>query len=219
MPKRKDLTNQKFGRLTAIKDVGKDKSGHRMWECVCDCGTTKVLSVCHLNSGAVRSCGCLLTERNVKYNKETKIKHGLRNSSIYAIWRGIKRRTAVNSTHNYKDYGGRGIFMHQEWYDSFESFYLWATSHGYQEGLSIDRIDNNGPYTPDNCRWVNEKTQANNRRNNRLVEFNGKTQTLSQWADELGIPRARIYKRAQSDLPPQELLYAGKLPTKRNKST
>lgn len=219
MPKRKDITNQKFGRLTAIKDVGKDKSGHRLWECVCECGTVKVFSISHLMSGSIRSCGCLRTERNIKYNKETKTKHGQRHSSIYAIWGGIKRRTSVSKTKNYSHYGGRGIFMCKEWFDSFECFYSWAIEAGYREGLSIDRIDNDGPYTPDNCRWVTEKAQANNRRNNRMVEFNGKTQTLSQWADELGIPRARIYKRAQNNLPPEQLLFTGKLPSKRNKST
>lgn len=215
MSKQVDLTNKKFGRLIALRKVGKDKSGHSTWECKCSCGTIKIVSSTHLMSGATKSCGCLSSERTIEFNKKNKTKHGHRNSPLYTIWRGIKRRTAQKTTHNYDSYGGRGIVMKQEWYDNFSAFYEWATANGYKEGLSIDRINNDGPYSPENCRWVSAKEQANNRRSNRTIEYNGKSQTLAEWADELGIPRARIYKRAQQNLPPELLFFQGKLPSKR----
>lgn len=215
MPKKRDLTNMKFFRLTAIRDVGKSKDGHRLWECLCDCGATKIESSHYLLSGKAKSCGCWSSERTIMFNKETKTKHGQRYTRLYNIWHGIKRRTSNPTDAGYKNYGGRGIYMCQEWHNDFASFHAWAMSNGYKEDLSIERIDNEGPYTPENCKWVTQKDQANNRRSSRYVEYMGKTLTLSQWATELGIPSARIYKRAQQNLPPEQLLYKGKFPSRK----
>lgn len=215
MPKKVDLTNIRVGRLTVLCEEGKDKSGHYLWRCRCDCGKEKVVSSSHLRNGAVQSCGCLHIERTIRFNKETKVRHGKRNTRLYAIWAGMKRRTMAESSPKYNDYGGRNITMCEEWRTDFASFYEWAMTHGYQDGLSIDRADNDGPYSPENCRWVTMKTQGNNRRGNRIIEYKGEKKTLSQWAEQLGIPKARIYKRAENDLPVEELLYPGKLPTRR----
>lgn len=112
--------------------------------------------------------------------------HGLRHTRLYNIWSGLKARCNRKSNHDYKLYGARGIRVCDEWND-FTRFYAWATAHGYSETLTIDRIDTDGDYTPSNCRWVNWKTQANNKRNNHMITFRGKRATLQQWADSVGI--------------------------------
>lgn len=106
---------------------------------------------------------------------------------LYSIWNGVKTR-CYNSNHvHYSDYGGRGIAMCHEWKDDFKTFQDWAFKNGYSEELTLDRIEPNGNYEPSNCRWTTRKEQQNNRRNNIIITYNGKTQTLAQWADEVGI--------------------------------
>lgn len=123
---------------------------------------------------------------NVNRNHPTS--HGMAGSRLYNVWQKMKSRCFNTRASNYKHYGGRGITVCEEWAQSFEAFRDWALANGYRDDLTIDREDNDGPYCPENCRWATMKQQSNNRRSNRGITFNGKTQTTRQWADELGIP-------------------------------
>lgn len=114
---------------------------------------------------------------------------------LYNVWRGVKKRCNTPTYYAYPQYGGRGIKICKDWENNFDAFYQWALSNGYEVGLTIDRIDNDGNYEPSNCRWATWKEQGNNRRTNVYITFNGKTQSMSQWADELGITREALHRR------------------------
>lgn len=122
-------------------------------------------------------------------------RHGLANTKLYKSWQRMKVRCYNKNYSHYKDYGGRGIVVCDEWLHDVVSFYNWAIDNGYQEGLTLDRIDVNGNYEPGNCRWITNDEQQNNRRNNIKITYNGKTQTITQWANELGIKRDLIERR------------------------
>lgn len=122
-------------------------------------------------------------------------RHGLANTKLYKSWQRMKVRCYNKNYSHYKDYGGRGIVVFDEWLHDVVSFYNWAIDNGYQEGLTLDRIDVNGNYEPGNCRWITNDEQQNNRRNNIKITYNGKTQTITQWANELGIKRDLIERR------------------------
>ncbi len=126
--------------------------------------------------------------------------------SVYSTYRSMLGRCYRHSCGSYKNYGGRGIRVCAEWLSSFESFYFWSLANGFSIGLQIDRINNSGDYTPDNCRWVTRKENNNNRRNNRLLEFNGVLKTVSQWSDETGIKADTIYKRMNKGMIPELVL-------------
>lgn len=123
------------------------------------------------------------------------MKHGLWNTRIYRIWQRMKTRCYNKNFQHFKDYGGRGIKVCDEWLNDFMAFYKWAVDNGYNDNLTIDRIDVNGNYEPNNCRWLTNDEQQNNKRNNILLTYNGKTQTITQWANELGIKRSQIQYR------------------------
>lgn len=183
MSKSNNLVGRKFGKLLVIKRVENNKHNQAMWECLCECGNRSFASSASLVSGNTKSCGCLRKEITQKRSQT----HGKRESRLYTIWAGIKNRCYCKTASNYKYYGGRGITVCDEWLHDFQAFYDWAMANGYDDSLTIDRIDVNGNYEPSNCRWITQKAQMNNYSRNRLITYNGKTQTMSQWADELGI--------------------------------
>lgn len=183
-----DLTNQRIGRLTCTKDVGRSKDGSVLWECVCDCGNKIVATSRNLNRHHTKSCGCLQIDRVV----ENRTVHGLyhdengKRAKLYHVWGMMRQRCKNPNNHAYKDYGGRGISVCNDW-DCYKTFHDWANGNGYKDGLTIDRIDNDGDYEPSNCRWVTISEQQKNTRRNHYFELNGRSQTLTQWSKELGI--------------------------------
>lgn len=179
-----DLTGQKFNLLTV---KGMAQRNPIYWECVCDCGNTTFVRTSNLTGGKVKSCGCLQHKGNPTHNQS--------HTRVYRIYAKMLRRCFVESDLAYSRYGGRGITMCDEWKNSFVAFSDWAYANGYADNLTIDRIDNNGDYCPENCRWTDYLTQSNNKRNNRVYEHNGETKTLSEWCRTLNLPYRRIYFR------------------------
>ena len=165
-----------------------------MWLCRCDCGSVLCVSSSHLKSGHTKSCGYYRTDLIIQQGHENAT-HGMKRTRLYRIWSGIKDRCCNPLSAKYADYGGRGITVCEEWRDNFEAFRDWALSSGYREGLSIDREDNDGDYCPENCRWATMVVQANNKRTNRELSFDGRTQNLKQWADEFGILPSTLRER------------------------
>lgn len=157
------------------------------WKCKCECGNyTTVRSDC-LKDGNTKSCGCL------NY-KPTRVKHNETKTKLYGVWSGMKTRCAKSYHYHYHLYGGRGIKVCDEWLD-YETFRDWALLNGYKEGLSIDRIDVNGDYCPDNCRWVTMQEQQHNKRTNIELTYNGETMNIRKWADKLGVTYNLLYGR------------------------
>ena len=191
MPKVKDLTGMKFGRLTVIKRHGYMYKNKIAWLCKCDCGNEKVVIGDSLKRGLVRSCGCLHSE---KWNKIITT-HGLSEHPLYNIWCAMKRRCNNPKTERYPHYGGRGIKVCAEWENDFKAFYDWSVSHGYKKELSIDRIDANGNYCPENCRWADNYTQSINRTDNRRFLYRGKEYTVSELSNMFNINYHKLYRK------------------------
>lgn len=137
-----------------------------------------------------------MQQNNIKEDAFMKTEYELNRGRIYHIWARMKERCYNPQDKSYCDYGGRGIVICEEWM-FFDNFYWWAINHGYKPNLSIDRKDVNDIYKPDNCRWVSRKVQSNNKRNNRLITYNGRTMTLTQWANEVGIKPHTLRKRIE----------------------
>lgn len=186
-----DLTGQRFGRLTAIAPAGKTKSGNYLWDCVCDCGAHTVVASGGLRSGEIVSCGCYIREVTSKRSKT----HGETGTRLYKIWVLMKNRCYNHNASNYKDYGGRGITVCDEWRNSYSAFSAWAKQNGYADNLSIDRIDNNKGYSPENCRWVTAFVQGNNKRSNAIFTIDGEAKTVTQWARKYGINPITVFSR------------------------
>ena len=186
MSKLVDLTGQKFNLLTVI-DRAENRNGSVYWNCICDCGNKTVVSGTNLRSGAVKSCRCL-----IRKEKDT---HHLSKTRLYRIWRAMIERCRNENHWAYQYYGAKGITICDEWANDFIAFREWALSSGYAENLTIDRIDNSKGYSPANCKWATRKQQANNRSFCKMIEYQGKSQSLMQWCEELGLNYNRVYSR------------------------
>lgn len=192
-----DLTGKVYGRLhiLGVDDNGKRKT---YYICQCECGNIKSIRADALTSGATCSCGCRKTEQD-KINLTKAHKHKMSGSRLYQIWQGMKDRCYDKTNSRYKDYGGRGIFVCDEWKKDFESFYKWSIENGYNDNLSIDRKNNNKEYAPYNCRWANEKEQSNNRRSNINITIGNETKTLMQWCEVFKMPYKTVYARIKRE--------------------
>lgn len=192
MAKVNDLTGLRFGRFTVVKRASNNKNGSTMWECVCDCGNVRVVNASNLKCGVSASCGCLRKE----IMREKQMKHGdSENSRLYRIWKDMKARCFCKAVAQYNDYGGRGIAVCEEWRNDYTKFKQWSLDNGYRDNLTIDRIDNDGDYCPENCRWASRSEQNLNKRSRCLLTYRDKTQTITEWSVELGIPRAVLRDR------------------------
>lgn len=190
---RENLSGKTFGRLTAVEFI-ETRKGQSMWKCVCSCPnhTEVIVSAGHLKSGHTTSCGCFKNEIVAAGTHKT---HGHTGSRLHSIWFNMKKRCTNTNSDAYKNYGGRGISVCDKWMSDFKSFYDWSLANGYDDSLTIDRINNDGNYEPSNCRWVSRKVQNCNSRNNRYLTYNGITKTITDWAADLGIERRTITAR------------------------
>lgn len=172
---KKNLTGQRFGRLIAIKDSGKRRRNRIVWLCRCDCGNLIEVSSGHLINGHTHSCGCLKKEITIKRNKlrigknNPRYKHGEYKSRLYHIYHAMRMRCINPKNPAYKYYGKRGIKVCPEWENNYLPFKKWALVSGYKDNLTIDRIDNNKDYTPENCQWITQS--ENSRKMNQKRDF------------------------------------------------
>ena len=194
----KDITGRRFGRWTVLSVAGKNSYGAYMWNCVCDCGTRRAVAGHTLRRGLSMSCGCLGAEHRLKAVRDKP--KGKSNDRLYSVWSGMVDRCHNSASKYYDRYGGRGITVCAEWRDNYDAFKKWAYSNGYNDSVSkyqctIDRIDNQLGYSPDNCRWVDMTVQCNNRASNHIIAFNGASHTLSEWARITGIRKDTLRRR------------------------
>lgn len=187
---KENLIGKKFGYLTIIEDAGKTKKSERLWLCRCDCGNTKITRETRLKAGSCKSCGCYQKKKVAEAN----LKHGGSKSKLYRVWASMIQRCDNPKATVYKYYGAIGISVCDEWHD-FSNFRRWSCENGYDENLTIDRIDVNGNYEPSNCRWVGFDVQSNNKRNSHYVTINGETKTISEWCQIYGINDSTVRSR------------------------
>lgn len=188
-----DIVGSKINRLTVLKYLGKTNNIHK-YSCKCICGVEKILARGNLVTTApTQSCGC----KNIENITVGQITHGQTRTKLYWIFYGMKARCYNKNHKQYKDYGGRGITIYQEWLDDFGEFSKWAFKNGYKENckLSIERKDNNSGYNPYNCEWVKRSLQNRNQRSNRLITYQNITKPLIDWAEDYNIPYERLKSR------------------------
>ena len=193
-----DLEGKRFGRLTVIRRVGRNKWRDSIWECSCDCGNVTTVSEGHLKSGHTTSCGCFARDERSRRATRHGLLMGGKKPRTFIIWNGMKARCFNPRSTSYPRYGARGISVCNEWLD-YETFNRWAMSHGYADGLELDRIDNDGPYCPSNCRWVTRSRNQRNTSRTHMMTISGKTQCVSDWISELGISKSTFYQHLNND--------------------
>lgn len=189
--KNQDLIGQRFDRLIVLDTLSKNGRGY--CRCKCDCGNVVTVRNDGLKSGKTHSCGCYNRDRAKR--GDNRRKHGLHETRLYRIWGAMKNRCNNPKQKEYQHYGGRGITVCDEWLHDFQAFYDWAMANGYKDGLTIDRIDNNKGYSPDNCRWATYEEQSNNKNNTIYISYNNEKHTIKEWENITGIPSKVIYWR------------------------
>ena len=185
----KSFVGNKYGKLLVLEEHRVD--GKLFCKCRCDCGNHCDIYKFHLSNGHTKSCGC-------SRNENKPIKHGYSKTRLYGIWGNMKRRCTDPKSDNYNYYGGRGISICDEWLNDSSSFINWAINNGYEKHLTLDRIDPDGNYCPENCRWITQKEQSNNTRKNRYIEYEDERLTLAQWSDKTGIRVSTLFYRLKS---------------------
>lgn len=186
----KDITGQTFGRLTVLRRSPKKGNGKKpvaLWECRCECGNIVIASGNALRSGHTVSCGCQKVKHMESYKHKTR---------LYNVWKCMRQRCNNPNNPSYPHYGGKGVRICDEW-NEYSGFRAWALANGYDETKSIDRIDVDGDYCPENCRWADAKTQANNTTRNRFIMFRGKKRTMAEIADLLRVSYSTIQHRVE----------------------
>lgn len=186
-----NLTSQTFSYLKVIKRVESNPSDkNAKWECQCICGKVVTTEGARLRRGVAKSCGCKRGALKIS----TMNTHGKTNTRLYRIWHSMKSRCDYDFKGSERYYG-RGIKVCSDWNESFEKFHGWAVNNGYEDYLTIDRINSNGNYEPDNCRWADKLTQDNNRRSNKTIEINGEKRTIAEWSRVSGVKYETIRSR------------------------
>lgn len=217
----KDISGMRFGMLTATEYKGTNKHRFALWFCVCDCGNSVVATGNALRKGHTRSCGCLQKKAAAKsisaFNGSGKrssgrLAHGENKTPLHNAWLRMRRRCSDTSYEHYNRYGGRGISVCKEW-ESYTAFRDWALSHGYKEGLELDRIDNNGNYEPSNCRWATRTAQMRNRSNTIYVELNGERKPLVEFCEIYGVNYKTAHAKHKKGIPPEKIFIETKLKT------
>jgi len=198
---KEDFTGRRFERLKVIRYIpSQEREGYgakkdsRVWLCQCDCGNYIKLRTTQLKEGKAKSCGCYVKELLFEQTKKNTT-HGKKNTRLYSIWHGIKGRCLNETDKDYRKYGGRGIKVCKEWIDDFMNFYNWSMANGYRDDLTIDRVDNDGNYEPDNCRWITNKEQSRNRRSNTIYTYKGEGKPLSELCEICGVDYQLIHHR------------------------
>lgn len=197
MGKLKDYSGEKFGRLTVIKRVENNKYNQVRWLCKCDCGNEKIVLANNLRNGETKSCGCLKKEQD--YINIAHIKHNKSNTRLYNIWKNMKHRCNNPNNNKHKFYYDKGIKVCNEWLNDFMSFYNWAINNGYQDNLTIDRINNDGNYEPNNCRWATVTEQNNNQSTNIKIKYNNNIYTMKQFCKKYNLKRETLDYRLKNN--------------------
>ena len=185
------MAGEKFNRLTVISRYYKEGNKKTLWLCKCDCGNEVIAEGYQIRKGYTKSCGCYVKEKFLKATTT----HHKRHTRLYGVYTAMKSRCNNPNNQAYNLYGGRGIKVCSEWEADFQTFYDWSLENGYKKGLTLDRIDNDKGYSPDNCRWATMEKQQNNRGNNKYIEIDGEVKTVSQFAKELNVPYGYLYSR------------------------
>ena len=186
----RDLTGQRFGELVVIERATTAKGRQTRWFCRCDCGKETIVYAGNLTRGSTKSCGCTRAKKagqKLATHRETKTR-------LYQIWYNMITRCYNPNSSHYEHYGARGITVCDNW-RKYENFRSWALDSGYQDDLTIERIEVNGNYEPSNCKWATRKQQANNKRTSRYIEFNGERRTVAEWADSMGMDKRVLWDR------------------------
>lgn len=202
MGKLVDLTGQRFGRWVVLERASNTPNGTARWICQCDCGTKRIVIGRDLRNGSSQSCGCLHREIAAASSQ----KFASRDMRLYRIWCAMRKRCNNPKHPFYYVYGGRGIRVCPEWETDFGAFQAWAVSHGYSPELTIDRINNDLGYCPQNCRWASIAEQANNHRNNKTIIYKGKKKTIAQWAKITGISYGTLLSRYNAGWSAEDML-------------
>lgn len=194
------MIGKKFGQLTILEELPERKRREKVYKCQCECGAITYVIGSSLRNGNTKSCGCLSKLNHHRTHDKT-------NTRLYRIYNNMKERCYNKQYQQYKDWGARGITICDEWLNDFMLFYDWAISNGYNDNLSIDRVDNSKGYSPDNCRWVTSKEQNRNKRSNIYLTYNGQTKLMVKWAEELAVPYGRLQNRYYRNWSAKEILF------------